>query len=155
MSRASQIGIRQPSESSVLQEGLRSTGCLENLRLARETAMIIGIVGSRRRDTQEDFEIVERIFLSVYKPGDTICSGLCPKGADRFAVILAEKYHSNRVWYPAEWSKYGRMAGFKRNSYIAKDSDVLIACVAPDRTGGAEDTVRKYLKAGKNKLVLC
>lgn len=117
-------------------------------------AKVIGIIGSRRRDTETDFEAVEAAFLKVYELGDTICSGLCPKGGDRFAVILSKKYNTPKVWHPAEWDKYGKSAGFKRNSYIAVDSDVLIACVASDRTGGTEDTIKKYLKMGKDKLIL-
>lgn len=116
--------------------------------------MIIGIVGSRRRDSQTDFEIVEREFLKVYKLGDIICSGLCPKGADRFAVILSNKYQIGNLWYPADWKRYGRGAGFRRNTDIAKSSDVLIACVALDRTGGTEDTIRKYKKLGKDRLII-
>jgi len=40
------------------------------------------------------------------------------------------------------------------NTYIARDSDILIACVSKDRKGGTEDTIKKYLKLGKNKLYL-
>ncbi|KKN67710.1 hypothetical protein LCGC14_0458580 [marine sediment metagenome] len=113
----------------------------------------IGIIGPRRRDTDKDFKLVEKAFLEVYEKGDTICSGLCPKGGDRFAVILAEKYKTKTLWFPADWERYGRSAGFIRNSDIAK-SDILISCVANDRKGGTEDTIKKYLKLGKEKLIL-
>jgi len=117
--------------------------------------MVIGIVGSRRRDSQIDFEAVECEFLKHYTPGDTICSGLCRKGADRFAVILAKKYQTKTLWYPANWTVYGKGAGFIRNTDIARDSDILIACVASDRVGGTEDTIRKFtLKFGKTGLYL-
>lgn len=116
--------------------------------------MIIGIVGSRRRDSDDDFKLVEEEFLKVFKSGDIICSGLCPKGADRFAVILAAKYDTHTLWFPADWARYGRGAGIKRNTNIALNSDILIACPASDRTGGTEDTVKKYLKLGKTELRL-
>lgn len=120
--------------------------------------MIIGIVGSRRRDTEKDKQIVEKALLEYIEQfGDvTICSGHCPKGADRFAEELAEKYKLKTIIYPADWNKYGNIAGFKRNTDIAKTSDKLIACVAPDRTGGTEDTVKKFIKmklGGGLKLV--
>lgn len=110
--------------------------------------MIIGIVGSRRRDTEKDKLLVEQNLLEYIKQyGDvTICSGHCPKGADRFAEELAEKYKLKTIIYPADWKKYGRGAGFIRNTDIAKTSDKLIACVTPDRTGGTEDTVEKFIK---------
>ena len=88
-------------------------------------AKVIGIIGSRRRDSQKDFELVEKAFLTIYEEGDTICSGLCSRGADRFAVILANKYKTPVIWYPAEWDKYGKSAGFKRNTDIAVTSFVF------------------------------
>jgi hypothetical protein len=118
-------------------------------------AKTIGIVGSRRRDSQEDFIKIEKTFLETYEKGDIICSGLCSRGGDRFAVILAKKYSTETSWFPAEWDKYGRGAGFVRNTDIARTSDVLIACVASDRKGGTEDTVKKFIKFhGENNLIL-
>lgn len=106
----------------------------------------IGIIGTRSRDKKSDFKEVEKEFLKIYKNGDMICSGLCPKGGDRFAVVLQEKYNTDKKWFPAEWEKFGRRAGFMRNADIAKCSDVLIACVNKDRTGGTEDTIEKFIK---------
>ena len=107
----------------------------------------IGIVGSRRRDSYEDFQQVWEEFSGWYEEGDSICSGLCPKGADRFAVIIANRLDllpSYRLWFPPDWKKYGKRVGFVRNTDIAKHSDILIACVASDRTGGTEDTIKKW-----------
>ena len=106
----------------------------------------IGIVGSRRRDAHDDFTKCLSVFQSIYDEGDRIVSGGCPKGGDRFAEILADQLATPIEIFYAEWDKYGRGAGFKRNTYIAQASDVLIACVAADRTGGTEDTVRKFQK---------
>ena len=109
-------------------------------------AKTIGIIGSRRRDTEDDYYIVETAFFKVYKPGDRICSGGCPKGGDRFAEIIAKKFDIPILLYKADWKKFGRSAGFIRNSDIAQASNILIACVAADRTGGTEDTIKKFLK---------
>ena len=116
---------------------------------------VIGIVGTRRRDSEKDFQKVRAAFLKVYKWGDTICSGLCPKGADRFAVILAKRYRTKKLWFPPDWEKYGSSAGFIRNTDIAKRSYILIACVAEDRKGGTEDTIKKFTKFhGSANLIL-
>ena len=117
--------------------------------------MKIGIVGTRHRDSQEAYIAILKEFKKVYKEGDMIVSGGCPKGGDRFAEFLAKAFQVPIIIYYAQWTKLGKSAGFARNSDIARESDVLIACVASDRTGGTEDTIRKYLKLGKNNLILC
>jgi len=104
----------------------------------------IGIVGSRRRHTVFDLHDVKKAFAEIYKHGDKLVSGGCPKGADRFAEIVAKEYEIPITIHHAEWKLLGRMAGIARNGLIARDADVLIACVAPDRTGGTEDTIRKF-----------
>ena len=114
----------------------------------------IGVIGTRRRNSTKDLIIVEDAFLEFYETGDIICSGLCPEGGDRFAVMIQEKYNIPKIWHPAEWEKYGKAAGFIRNSYIARDSDILIACVSEDRKGGTEDTIKKYRKLGKTQYYI-
>jgi len=117
--------------------------------------MIIGIVGSRRRNSKEDYKKVEEAFLKVYQPGDSICSGGCSKGGDRFAEQIAIKFKVPIKIFPARWDLYGKAAGFKRNTTIAETSDILIACVAEDRKGGTEDTIKKFKKLKENgKLVI-
>ena len=115
---------------------------------------IIGIVGSRRRDSQEDYELLLKAFLEIYEEGDKIVSGGCPKGGDFFAEVIANKAKIPIIIHKAEWNKYGRGAGMKRNTYIAEDSDIIIAIVAPDRTGGTEDTIRKAIKLGKKIIII-
>ena len=115
---------------------------------------IIGIIGSRRRNSNKDFQLTKHQFLKIYNPGDTICSGLCPKGGDFFAVELSKEFKTKTLWFPADWEKYGKGAGFIRNTDIAKKSDILIAVVSGDRTGGTEDTIKKYLNLGKTELIL-
>ena len=114
----------------------------------------IGIIGTRRRDSINDYIKIKKAFIQIYNPGDIICSGLCPKGGDKFAVWLSEEYNALTLWFPADWKKYGKAAGFIRNDDIAKHSDILIACVSEDRTGGTEDTIKKYWKLGKTNLIL-
>ena len=140
----------------------------------------IGIIGTRRRDSEEDFLLVKEVFLKIYEDLDVICSGLCPQGGDWFAVLLSlgkdyvhdpverkrilNKVHEGSIryvrpcqWFPADWPKYGKGAGFIRNRYIAEESHILIACVAEDRKGGTEDTIRKFrkkLRFTDSKLIL-
>lgn len=114
---------------------------------------VIGIVGSRRRDTREDLLTTQAAFQKVYKTGDTLVSGGCPRGGDRFCEQIAVTYNVPIKIYRANWS-LGRHAGFLRNTDIARDADILIAVVSSDRTGGTEDTIRKYTGMGKKDLIL-
>ena len=116
----------------------------------------IGVVGSRRRDTERDFQLVRAEIIKHLKPGDRLVSGGCPRGGDRFAERVAKELGlCIIIHYPAWNGPQGRRAGFERNTFIAQDSDVLIACVAPDRQGGTEDTVRKVLRDhGESALFL-
>ena len=115
----------------------------------------IGIVGSRRRNDFDDFLKVYYKLFKLFRMGDVICSGLCPKGADNFAKFIAETHQIESIWFPADWQSHGRAAGFIRNTDIAKSSDILIACVADDRKGGTEDTITKFKKFhGSKKLYL-
>jgi len=119
---------------------------------------VIGVVGSRRRNSGEDRQLV---YLTIHHHrqcvgGNTILvSGGCPKGADLFAEEYAEMHrlpivrhlpdhaHLNPNLPPrAQWA----VINYARNTLIANDADVLIACVAPDRKGGTEDTIKKFRK---------
>lgn len=126
-----------------------------------QTGKIIGIIGSRTRDTSYDYKLVYNEFSKHYKDGDIICSGGCPKGGDRFAEIIMNNLNlseSKRLIHypkkPPKGSPYFKFvkANFDRNLLIAKDSDVLIACSNLKKDGGTEHTVKEYLKLGKKEL---
>ena len=115
----------------------------------------IGIVGSRRRDSDTDFRIAQAELSKIYRKGDKIVSGGCPLGGDRFAEILARSLGATCIIHFADWNGPAKKkAGFVRNTLIAQDCDVLIALVAEDRQGGTEDTVKKALSLGK-RVILC
>lgn len=115
---------------------------------------VIGIVGSRRKNSSTDLKRCYDAFINVYIKGDTLVSGGCPKGGDRFAEKFAEHMKIPIKIHPAEWDKYGKSAGFKRNGLIAQDADILIAIVSDDRTGGTEDTIKKAEKLGKRVIIV-
>jgi hypothetical protein len=124
----------------------------------------IGVVGSRRRNKLSDFKKVYRKLDDIYRAGsgDIIVSGLCRKGADYFALLIVRGYDLPHMWFPVDERKvdaakgidrkwaYAR-AAYDRNTDIARNSDILIACVAADRKGGTEDTIRKFLRFQKMK----
>lgn len=107
---------------------------------------IIGMIGSRRRDSILDRTKLKEAFLRVYTDGDRLVSGGCPSGGDHFAEVLAKHLSIPITIHYAKWDKLGKAAGFIRNTDIAKDADYLIAAAALNRTGGTEDTITKWLK---------
>lgn len=135
----------------------------------------IGIVGTRRRDTWDDYNKLVIAFDKIYTD-QTIISGGCPQGGDRFAEIIAlslvmdvsvgelwklnkdqrteliQKHNVPIRIYGAEWDRYGKAAGLSRNGHIASFSDVLLAIRSEDRTGGTEDTIAKMLQLGKKVI---
>ena len=115
---------------------------------------IIGIVVSESRNDDYNFRIVENEFLRHYREGDTICSGLAPHGADRFAATIAKKYETSYVWHKPNYKRYGNPdAELIRNRSVAKNSDILIACIAKGK-GNAKDMLRKFKNLGKKNWYL-
>jgi hypothetical protein len=124
---------------------------------------IIGIVGSRRRTSDKDLELLLHKFVDIYEEGDKIVSGGCPEGADKWAEAIAAQYDLTEEngklivhrpeSVPRGSSYYKYVQAFhNRNTLIAEECDVLIAVVARDRTGGTEDTVKKATNFGR-KLI--
>lgn len=126
---------------------------------------VIGIVGGRRRDSEDDYEKCLSVFWDIYHTGDKIVSGGCPKGGDRFAEIIAARVGCEiTIHYPyterlddllmdaGKFRQAYAIINFERNTLIAQDCTVLIAVVAEDRKGGTEDTVKKALALGKKVL---
>lgn len=119
--------------------------------------MKLGIVGSRRRYKQKDYELLLNRVLAL-KP-DMIISGGCYIGADSWAEEIAEDHGIPiTIYHPAlkMYIKYKYheivKANHVRNELIAIKSEHLIALVAPDRKGGTEHTIRCFKKWNKGKL---
>lgn len=109
--------------------------------------MRIGIVGSRKRTRHEDYIALMDAFKKIYdsmKIGEriVIVSGGCPTGADSWAEDIAHEYRLDLNVHAADWSN-GRGAGLARNTLIAQNSDMLIACW-DNVSHGTKDTIDKF-----------
>ena len=49
------------------------------------------------------------------------------KGADSLGRRYAEEKGLDILSYPAEWDKYGKSAGYKRNEQMAAEAEALVA----------------------------
>ena len=126
---------------------------------------VIGIVGSRRRNSVEDQTLLQKTFQEIlrYNKCIKLVSGGCPIGADHFAEALAKEHRIPITIHYPDKSKLKDNSPYwdyvkinhDRNTLIANDADILIAIVAPDRKGGTEDTIKKFLKRkSKKDLIL-
>lgn len=124
-------------------------------KIPKPVSKTIGIVGSRRRSWEQDYQKCLNKFNEIYKPGDKLVSGGCAVGGDFFAYRIASMMGLSITIHFADWNgSDGKRAGFVRNTRIATDCDILIALVAEDRLGGTEDTVKKALALGKEVILL-
>lgn len=82
------------------------------------------IAGGRNFTPEKDHYkwIVE--MLVKYHVSEVV-SGSC-SGADRFGERAANHYSLKVTRFPAEWDKYGKSAGPKRNEKMAEYADICI-----------------------------
>ena len=111
--------------------------------------MKLGIVGSRRRATIGDYNMLKKRVLEI-KP-TMIISGGCTTGADAYAEQIAKQFGIPiTIYYPKLVRGKGypphevREAMYARNIRIALECESLIALVAEDRKGGTENTITHF-----------
>lgn len=75
-------------------------------------------------------------------PGLVIVHGACGRGADAFAAKAALDLGIRQEIYPADWNRYGRAAGPRRNAeMVAAGAGACIAFIrngSPGATGCAD-----------------
>ena len=113
----------------------------------------IGIVGSRTRNSLPDFTAVKNVFDKLYDYGDRVVSGGCPQGGDAFAEEIAKRRGLTITIHYPDWVE-GKQAGFLRNTKIAEDCDVLIACLDPTNGRGTQDTIDRVRKLDKPVVIV-
>jgi len=87
--------------------------------------MVLGIVGSR---DFSNYSLLKQ-FVDKFRTNfdvDSIVSGGAI-GADSLGAKYANENDLTLIVHPAEWDKYGKSAGYKRNRLIVNDSDTVIA----------------------------
>lgn len=111
--------------------------------------MKLAIVGSRNFT---NYEIVEETLSTLEEPITEIISGGAP-GADSLAEDWAKKQNIPITVHKADWAKYGRAAGPKRNKKIIEDCDICIA-FWDGTSKGTKNAIALSQKAGKKTKVV-
>ena len=111
--------------------------------------MRIAIVGSR---SFNDWEYMKQIMTWVTVPYpvwdiDAIISGGA-KGADTLAERVAHELGLRLIVHRAEWDKYGKSAGYRRNKLIVDDANLILAFWDGESKGTAH-TIKLAEEAGK------
>ena len=131
----------------------------------------LGIVGARKRNSDNDLELVCRVvddYLQRHGRNLILVSGGCELGADHMAEVIAESVGIPILIFHPEKHRIGKdfvdskdawgRINFDRNSEIAQRSDTLLALVEDfefDESGGTGDTVSKFRrhKTGQEILI--
>lgn len=107
--------------------------------------LTILICGTRNREPRE---LLEKI-ISKFQPGDIVIAGAA-KGVDRCAAAVARSKGFQVREFPADWDRFGKVAGPLRNQeMLDQRPDVVIAVHDDPSLGkGTKDMVFRASRAG-------
>ena len=122
----------------------------------------VGIVGSRRRNTARDKELIRLVLTKMMNEYIIhVVSGGCPRGADSFAEELAEQLglgisihavNLSELTEPVARWEYAQKS-YERNTLIAEECHILLT-TWDNISGGTKDTIDKVNKLGKPVVYL-
>lgn len=92
------------------------------------------VTGSR---TWTDAGVIAGVLAGHYRDGAVLVSGACPHGADALAEDYWALLGGEVERHPAEWTKYGKRAGFRRNAEMVNAGATLCAAFIKDNSPGA------------------
>lgn len=87
--------------------------------------MKVIVAGSRGFDNYELLCRKLDLILSRQKEIEIICGEA--RGADALGRRYAEEHGHKVLSFPAQWDKFGKSAGYRRNADMAKVADALVA----------------------------
>lgn len=113
----------------------------------------IVVAGSR---TFDDYEIAKSVIADCLKTFEgeytfIFLSGSC-KGADALGERYAKEHGYKTELYPADWARYGKGAGPKRNEEMAKNCDAVI-CFWDGQSRGTRSMIELAQKYNKELFV--
>lgn len=92
------------------------------------------------------------IHTDTYYAGHKIVSGGA-KGADSLAEKIAEEYGFETIVHKPDWNKYGKSAGYIRNTYIIADADIVFA-FWDGKSKGTEHSINIARKMDKTVRII-
>jgi len=92
--------------------------------------------------TRQHYELLKDVLMTL-NTTEEVCGGA--RGADEFGQEVAEHLAIPVKMFPADWDRYGKSAGYKRNEEMAQYAD---ACVLFPGGKGTEHMRNLALKKG-------
>jgi YspA, cpYpsA-related SLOG family len=109
--------------------------------------MKVAIVGSR------EYPNLSKVRAYIQNlPIDTIIVSGGARGVDKCAEKVAQGIGLRTEIYPADWHKFGKAAGMKRNQQIVEASDRIVA-FWDGASKGTKNTIDTAKKLGKGVTV--
>lgn len=109
------------------------------------------ITGSRAWLDSESIEawLIQKVHeYTIDECKVTLVSGHCPTGVDKLGELIAKKLGWNIELHPADWNKYGKSAGFKRNQVMVDLGADMVLAFIKDESKGASHTASAAINAG-------
>lgn len=97
--------------------------------------MRLCIAGSRSFFNKEEiFKIIDCYYsLETGLPSQVLCG--CAPGVDRIGALWAEQHKIPIRFFPANWKKFGKGAGFERNKEMAALANEVLVIRREDSKG--------------------
>jgi len=111
------------------------------------------VIVTGSRDLTDPKKVWDELGLLVIKQGSLLVRhGDCPTGADRFASIWCANFYRDHdiyeIKHPADWDKYGKAAGPRRNREMAQAGADLCLAFPLGESRGTWNCVNECKKAG-------
>jgi len=115
--------------------------------VGKKKVLKLAVVGSK---SFNNYSIMEQV-LTPRLPFVLVSGGA--KGADSLAERFARENDLETIIHFPEWKKYGRKAGYLRNSFIVRDCDFLVA-FWNKKSKGTKMMIDLAYKEGKLKSII-
>ena len=113
--------------------------------------MKVAIIGSRTFNDYDKLVNFMTQFINWTQISLIVSGGA--KGADALAEKYADAFGIEKLIFPADWEKYGKSAGMRRNQQIVNNAELVVACWDLS-SKGTKDSINKALKAGKPVMIV-
>jgi hypothetical protein len=109
--------------------------------------MKVAVIGSR------DFNDYEEVKQTLSTINITLLVSGGAKGADTLGERYAKEHNIETKIFLPDWEKYGKKAGFLRNTDIINEAELIIA-FWDGQSKGTKDSIDKAFKSEKKLLII-